>query len=246
YNDAARHGLRPYCSDLMVSFSASCRRGSKVGAELSKYGTKYQAWVDERLRMVIGLADINGEVQELASRQFESCLLRGPYSFSFTNVDHLLIFEFGGDKLTFDLGRGSDTLELRNTNVQPEVKIFGVGSIELSNLAIFRDIHYTIRGFAGTNISARAAQGNAFRLEKDEFFVLGDNSTNSYDCRWWKKPGIGNNDITYRAGIVPHDYLVGKAVFVYWPSGYRPFDSWPAVVPNVGRMRFIYGGSNEE
>jgi hypothetical protein len=66
---------------------------------------------------------------------------------------------------------------------------------------------------------------------------------------------------------VPRYYLVGKALFVYWPSGFE--FPWPTNVrsalaaksgqngtmrllhgiislrwiPNVGQMRFIYGGS---
>jgi hypothetical protein len=61
----------------------------------------------------------------------------------------------------------------------------------------------------------------------------------------WAKKGIGiDGKPLYRQGIVPREYLVGKALFVYWPSGFRPFaKSRFAVVPNVGRMRFIYGGS---
>ena len=59
--------------------------------------------------------------------------------------------------------------------------------------------------------------------------------------------GTANKGIEpYRAGIVPRDYLVGKALFVYWPSGFRPFDQFPfGIIPNVGHMRFIYGGSND-
>ena len=71
-----------------------------------------------------------------------------------------------------------------------------------------------------------------------------------------------------RAGVVPRYYLVGKALFVYWPSGFE--FPWPGAVknvlvrnadrnlaarvlhglislrwiPNVGQMRFIYGGKN--
>jgi len=57
---------------------------------------------------------------------------------------------------------------------------------------------------------------------------------------------VGNNGRLYREGVVPREYLVGKALFVYWPSGFRPFaKSRFAVIPNVGRMRFIYGGSNK-
>lgn len=246
YNDASNHNRRPYCSDLMVSFYASFRRGSEIGAELSKYGARYRAWIDKSSRMVIGLADVNGTMRELTSRQLTTYGPEKPISFSFANVDHLLVFELGKEKLSFDLGRQGGALGPRDTDVGPEVKIFGSGSIELSNLAIFRDIHYTVRRFAGTSIRARAAKGGAFTLRKDEFFVLGDNSTNSYDSRWWQRQGIGNDELIYRAGIVPREFLVGKAVFVYWPSGYRPFDSWPAIVPNVGRIRFIYGGSGRK
>ena len=67
---------------------------------------------------------------------------------------------------------------------------------------------------------------------------------------------------------MPRYYLVGKALFVYWPSGFE--FPWPTVmnealikharrnmaarvlhsiislrwIPNVGQMRFIYGGTN--
>ena len=110
--------------------------------------------------------------------------------------------------------------------------------------------------------------GNPITLANDEFFVLGDNSPNSEDSRWWNKPGIGNNGRNYRPGIVPRDYLVGKALFVYWPSGFE--FPWPKTlkmyllknshrsrlvrilcwtaswkwIPNIGQMRFIYGGSS--
>jgi hypothetical protein len=114
----------------------------------------------------------------------------------------------------------------------------------LSNVAIFRDIHYTATKFANSREIGRAIEGNPFTLGEDEFFVLGDNSPNSEDGRWWNAPGIGNNGLTYREGIVPRDYLVGKALFVYWPSGFRPYHGFPfGIIPNIGQ-RFIYGGSS--
>jgi hypothetical protein len=39
---------------------------------------------------------------------------------------------------------------------------------------------------------------------------------------------------------VPERFLLGRAFFVYWPAGFRPIESAPAVVPNFGEMRFIH------
>ncbi len=131
-------------------------------------------------------------------------------------------------------------------NIEPRAEIFGSGKLTLSHVAIFRDIHYTQAKY-GNGIDNGWATNAPFTLNKNEFFVLGDNSPNSEDCRWWQNEGLSNKGLPpYRAGIVPRDYLVGKAIFVYWPSGFKPFDSFPfSIIPNVGQMRFIYGGSRK-
>jgi tetratricopeptide (TPR) repeat protein len=137
------------------------------------------------------------------------------------------------------------------------------------HIAVFRDIHYTAT-IVNSNYLSRAAEGNPFTLGKDEFFVLGDNSPSSADSRWWQREGIKNNHKTYRQGIVPRDYLIGKALFVYWPGGFE--FPWPQAlksfllrssrqnnlfriayavvslnwIPDVGEIRFIYGGSDRK
>ncbi len=46
-------------------------------------------------------------------------------------------------------------------------------------------------------------EGDTFTLDEDEYFLLGDNSENSQDSRYW--------------GVVPRRNIIGRAVFVYWP-----------------------------
>jgi len=45
--------------------------------------------------------------------------------------------------------------------------------------------------------------GKEIEVPPDSYYVLGDNSINSKDSRYW--------------GFVPKKYLIGKALFIYWP-----------------------------
>mgnify|MGYP006312445027 CR=1 FL=1 len=88
------------------------------------------------------------------------------------------------------------------------------------------------------------SESNPFTLGDDEFFVLGDNSPSSHDSRWWSEPGLGNNGKRYRAGVVPQEYLVGKAFFVFWPGANKPLEKFK-VVPYVEPIGPIYGHGND-
>jgi signal peptidase I len=245
YDEIDRYSDMPICSDLMVRFD--CRtegpQGS-IGIALSKYETTYKAWIDFTGEMVITKIDQDGKTSDLARSgpvpATESALVK------FANVDHKLIFQYGDKKLTYDLGRNLEDAGPIIEDIEPRVEILGSGKLTLSHIAIFRDIHYTEAKFYNRGDGGRATKDNPFRLEKDQFFVLGDNSPNSEDGRWWDKEGVANKGLpSYREGTVPRDYLVGKALFVYWPSGFKPFEEFPlGIIPNIGRMRFIYGGTN--
>ena len=245
YDDVNRYKLMPYCSDLMVRLCTNAvEPEGLMGIEMSKYETNYKAWVDFTGEMLIEAVKDN-EAEELVRESIEPPAMNKPVLVKFANVDHQLIFQFGSEKLTYDLGDGPDDTGERMTDIEPKVKIFGSGKLTLSHVAIFRDIHYTTLQLTSSRESARAMEGRPFILKKDEFFVLGDNTPSSLDSRWWDRPGLGNNGQEYREGIVPRDFLVGKALFVYWPSGFKPFAKFPlAIIPNVGGMRFIYGGSS--
>jgi hypothetical protein len=287
YDSVGDYKNMPYCSDLMVRFYAqSAGREGSVGITVSKYQTVYKAWVDLGGEMVIAKVSATGEEAIKmrktidapgygALRRDESVMNPAPAAgvgmnkrtlVEFANVDHQLIFQFGGDKLVYDLGRSAEDAGERKRDVQPQVKIFGSGTVTVSHIAIFRDIHYTSKRGASSPEEGRAIEGNPFTLGEEEFFVLGDNSPNSEDGRWWNKAGIGNRGQSYREGVVPCDYLVGKALFVYWPGGFEfpwPdslkiyllknsrhsglarvmywFVSWKWI-PCIGQMRFICGG----
>jgi len=247
YDDLDRQGNMPTCSDLMVRFS--CRADdpqSSIGIALGKYDTIYRAHADLESRVLtVTKQHRGGKPVPLDSVTLENARANGRTEVKFANVDHRLIFEYEGTKWTHDLGRGPDDAGRAERDSEPHVEIFGSGKLTLSNVAVFRDIHYTERQYGNSGSPGRATT-EPFVLGEDEFFVLGDNSPNSEDCRWWYRPGLANKGIEdYRIGIVPRNYLVGKALFVYWPSGFKPFEQFPvAIIPNIGRMRFIYGGSN--
>jgi len=249
YNNIKGYDNMPYCSDLMVRFY--CRTGraeGHIGVSLSKYGTTYKA----EIRFSSGTMHISKQERgqkpiELAGISIQQPAMNKLTLVRFANVDHQLILELGGEKLIFDLGRNVEDAGEIKADIQPTVEIFGSGKLTLSHIAIFRDIHYTTARFGNSNSHGRATD-NPIILGEDEFFVLGDNSPNSEDGRWWSSEGLANPGLpSYRAGIVPRDYLVGKALYVYWPSGFRPFPKFPfGIVPNIGQMHFIYGGSKKE
>ncbi len=68
------------------------------------------------------------------------------------------------------------------------------------NFRLFRDIHYTS---AGPN----AAPGKPVLLGPDQYFVLGDNSPNSQDSRFWPD-----------GGVVPARGLLGQPFVVHVPG----------------------------
>jgi signal peptidase I len=240
YDDVDTYGYMPTCSDLMVRFDCKTADSQgRIGIALRKYETNYKAWIDLAGEMVI-CWDEKGEERKI-QKTVEPLKIDKSILIKFANVDHQLILQFGNEKLTHDLGRDLEDVGSITTDIEPRVEIFGSGKLTLSHIAIFRDIHYTEPRY-----SNRATHDNPFELKEDQFFVLGDNSPNSEDGRLWDSPGVANKGLReYEEGTVPRDYLVGKALFVYWPSGFKPFAEFPfGIVPNVGQMRFIYGGSN--
>lgn len=78
----------------------------------------------------------------------------------------------------------------------------------LHHIRLYRDVHYT-------QVGKNAVRGRPVRLGIDQTFVLGDNSSNSEDSRFWP-----------HQGAVPVDCLAGRAFLVHLPSQAVTWDAW--------------------
>ncbi|HQY89518.1 MAG TPA: S26 family signal peptidase, partial [Tepidisphaeraceae bacterium] len=111
------------------------------------------------------------------------------------------------------------------------------------HLSLWRDIHYINRaGRWGIPKKFPTGTGNVqlIRLGKGEYFVLGDNSLLSLDARMWDDPiNLPDEALHVESGRVPERFLIGKAFFVYWPSGFPVSGPSLRLVPNFGEMRVI-------
>ena len=84
-----------------------------------------------------------------------------------------------------------------------------------------------------------------FTLGEDQFFPLGDNSPQSKDARLWSETDYLTGQRT-PPPYVERELLIGKALVVYWPHGWRPPSPTLsrltrnfAFIPNFGQMKFI-------
>jgi signal peptidase I len=234
YNNSSRYKMPPLCGDLKIEFDVESENISemRIGAVLAKYGNQYRALVDPSGTMSIESVK-DDQVTQLVSAKLSGFTCKNT-KIRFCNVDHLLVFEVGKQKLEHDMGRSLGDCGDRTSEAIPTVAIVAAGEVSVSNVAIFRDTYY-IDGF-------RALPGNPFKLGDDEFFMCGDNSMDSFDSRLWASDGKGNNDKIFTQGIVPREHLVGKAFFLYWGDAFSPFENTLPLIPNFSEMKRIYGG----
>jgi signal peptidase I len=98
-------------------------------------------------------------------------------------------------------------------------------AVSLNRVRLYRDVHYSQAG-------ANAVHGQGVRLGINQLFVLGDNSGNSEDSRYWPNQGI-----------VPAENVVGRAFFVHLPSQAVSLEAmgrqWRLQFPNWEHIRWL-------
>ena len=170
----------------------------------------------------------------------------GPVMVEFMNVDYGVTLRVAGeDVLTARYEPDVAALKAAGSyekKPKPRVAITAAEQrCRLSRISLWRDVYYT-------NTAARgsiqwATPSSPITLERDEYFVMGDNTVISLDARYWTHPvNLPGEDLQAQAGVVPERFLLGKAFFVYWPAGYRPLpnEQGPGAIPNFGAMRLIH------
>ncbi|MBN2448612.1 MAG: hypothetical protein JXO22_17940 [Phycisphaerae bacterium] len=187
-----------------------------------------------------------------------------PLNLSLGNADYLVTVAVNGKAMLEtspeQYSITPDQARQRSTSKTAPVVRIGAERVSatLAHLRIDRDIYYkcdpglvrleervaTARGVSSVDRGpGRATQGHPLTIGSAEYFVMGDNSPGSQDGRLWTKRGPHMRSERYRAvplGTVPADQMMGRAFFVYWPGFLPlPFDG-PALVPNLGRVRWIY------
>lgn len=95
---------------------------------------------------------------------------------------------------------------------------FEGGAFTLSHVSVRRDISYHINQGQAT----RGAHPMFYpTLNSEQYFMCGDNSSNSLDSRLWAPNSINtwvSQEIDNTPGVVNRDLIVGKAFVVYFPA----------------------------
>ena len=176
----------------------------------------------------------------------------GTYDVCFANVDEQLLLWINGRVVDFDGPTTYPSLG-NNTYIPPApdktaatdllpagIAVEGSAALEVSHVKLLRDIYYTVDENNGelrrAGFIKQQDVSNTKDLGAGQYFMMGDNSPESADSRYW--------------GKVDRRLLIGKALFIYWPHSWAP--SWAPTLrmfgvelkvpfwPNFKRMTFVH------
>jgi signal peptidase I len=217
---AARSRLN-YVADLLLECEIESTPDAEAFVlELAKGPDRFRATFD----LAAGECELSrrsGEKEESLGRAQAAVKAPGRYRLRFANVDDRLLV-WVDDALPFGDGVAyappSDSGPNADNDFQPAA-VAAAGGVTVRHLSLWRDTYYTtaLHGRPGdpdasesVDIADPETWGplsrlpvRTFTVEPGQYFVLGDNSTESADSRMW--------------GTVAAPLLLGRAVLVYHP-----------------------------
>jgi len=255
-------------SDLKMEFTLVVRQGQgQVELVLSKRNDVFIAQIDTTGKAKL-LRTTRADFQSgknsrelLAEGTFTPVETKAPKLICFENSDYRVRLKIDRQVVlqTADAQYHPQIDKLRMSPPEQVMPFIQIGMKEMDgqlwHLNLMRDIYYRPGRIPPGSYAdhknphtdqagpAHGMAGNPIYLGPNDYFVLGDNSPESLDSRLWSR--VGPHLLTryreghYQVGTVPADQMVGRAFFVYWPAGFRLFNTGPGLIPNVGEMRFI-------
>jgi signal peptidase I len=246
-NCGIRDDLDHWVGDLSLGCELSVTNNSgAVILELVKGGRQFRCAID--------VATGNAALSIVGKPDFAPTAItavRGPgtHQLSFANVDEELFLWVDGKSVAFNSPTTYEHLHNSSpvmnepvpgsespTDLAPVgIAVDGGAAVRVNHLTIDRDVYYTAdpSASAGPFIVGKD-QSRILDLEADQYFMLGDNSPQSKDGRFWSVQNF-----------VGRELLIGKALFVYWPHSFNYVEIFGKKItvpfwPNFSRMRFVH------
>lgn len=224
----AREQIRPLVHEFVVSFDLELVDGDGVFAARLGDGADHVA-VDLPLGSVgtsrVVIRPGRGQFEKDFPLEYEfPCkpLVAGQsYRVEFAFVDRQISLAVDGEEQFSPISLP----EVRERNgVRRPLQLGLEGAhVRLHSLSLHRDIYY--RGLG------RHATEEPYRLADDEYFMLGDNTTDSNDSREWEQPGVPERDFIGKPFLIHQPMRLGRVTLNGNPQTFRLID-W-------GRLRWL-------